>query len=141
MVPPSGGSPHAILPQNPVGWLNGIPPAYGRRVCSGHADGSDDPNGYADGSDDPNGYADGSDDSSLICISPLLSISPKSLARRDRFQNRRIDLQMRPHEPIRSERQPLPERDVGELVALPDLEVLELRRARVLDVVGKLRGT
>src|SRR5262249_47559276 len=60
----------------------------------------------------------------------------RRLARRDVRQDRLIDVQVRPHQIERRERQPLPQRHVGELLGLPHLQELQLRRACVLDVVA-----
>src|SRR5262249_601470 len=60
----------------------------------------------------------------------------RCLVRRDVRHDRLVDLQVRPHQLVWGEPQPLPQRHVGELVGLPQLEELQLRRARVLDVVA-----
>src|SRR5208337_574727 len=60
----------------------------------------------------------------------------RRLLRRDLRQGRLVDIEVRLHKLVWCKRQPLHQRDAGKVIGLPQLEVTQLRRPRVLDIVG-----
>src|ERR1700730_13840647 len=73
---------------------------------------------------------------SSVCMTQTSAPDQRRLARRDSGEDGLVDVQVRPHQFVGRELQPLCERDVGEVVAPEDFQEPQRRCADILDVMS-----
>src|SRR6202163_4051304 len=77
---------------------------------------------------------------SSVCMTRTSAPYQRRLARRDLGEDGLVDVQVRSHQFVGRELQPLCQRDVGEVVAPEDFQESQRRRADILDVMTHRKG-